>query len=66
MRGPRPHQGLDPRESSGRPRWAPIEGSGGRTKQFKGAPRWDYFWKVGIDIFWPTRAVEWGFSNNES
>ena len=35
--GPRPHQGSDPRESSGRPLWAPIEESGGHAKHFKGA-----------------------------
>ena len=51
VRGLRPHQGSDPRKSSGWPRWALIEGSGGRTKQFKGASRWDQFQKIGTDIF---------------
>ena len=41
VHGPRPHQGLNPHESSGRPRWALIEESGGRSKHFKGAPQWD-------------------------
>ena len=51
VRGSRPHQGSDPRESSGWPRWAPIEESGGRPKYFKGAPRWDQFWKISIGVF---------------
>ena len=30
--GPCPHQGSDPCEPSGQPRWAPIEGKGGRAE----------------------------------
>ena len=51
VRGPRPHQGLDPRESRGRPRWALIEEGGGRAKHFQGAPWWNQFWKIGICAF---------------
>ena len=36
VRGPRPHQGSDPRKSHGRPFWASIEEGGGRTKHFQG------------------------------
>ena len=47
VRGPRFHQESDPRKSSGRPRWASIEGSGGRVKQFKGVERCS--WEVRLD-----------------
>ena len=36
-----PYQGLDPREPSGQPRWAPIVGKGSRAERFKGALQWD-------------------------
>ena len=66
VHAPYPRQGSEPRESSGRPHWAPSEGSGSCVMQFKGAPWWDQFWKEGMAIFRPTGAVEWGFSNDGS
>ena len=48
-----PYQGSDPREPSGRPRWAPIEGRGSHVERFKGAPRWTssgrYIW-ISFDL----------------
>ena len=46
--------------------WAPIKEDGGHAKHFQRAPWWDYFWKIGIGAFWPTKAVEWGFSKGKS